>query len=99
MLKYNHNKKKGKMKMKTYVVTFVDLFDGNMKSDIIYSDKTELEVLQEYLLAQWNNAKNLTEEEKRDTERDVKKWKSVDDCKEYCFDCDFLCNIIEVPKK
>lgn len=85
--------------MKIYVVTFVDLFDCNIKSNIICSDKTELKVLQKYLLTQWNNAKNLTEEEKRDTEKDVEKWESVDDCKKYCFDRDFLCNIIEIPKK
>lgn len=64
------------MKTKTYVVTLVDLFDNSIKSDIIYSDKTKLEVLQEYLLAQENNAEDITEREE-----------------------DFLCDIIEVPKK
>ena len=87
------------MKTKTYVVTLVDLFDNSIKSDVIYSDRTKLEVLQEYLLAQWNNAGNLTKEEKRDTEKDIEKWKSIDDCKRDCFRCDFLCDIIEVPKK
>lgn len=76
MLKYNHNKKKGKMKMKTYVAILVDTFNNSIKSDIIYSDKTKLEVLQEYLLTQGNNAENLTEKEEN-----------------------FLCDIIEVPKK
>ena len=73
--------------MKTYVVSFINFFDNEMVSEIIHSDKSELEVLKEYLSKSWPDLKE-----------EIEKLNCVEDCKQYCFDGDAMCNIIEVPK-
>ena len=73
--------------MKTYVVSFINFFDNEMVSEIVHSDKTELEVLKEYLV-----------EKQEASNEDLKGMITVEDCKQYCFDCDSMCNIIEVTK-
>lgn len=73
--------------MKTYVISFINFFDNELVSDIVRSDKTEVEVLKEYLF----------KGQEADNE-DLKNLNTIEECKEYCFDCDSMCNIIEVPK-
>lgn len=73
--------------MKTYVISFINFFDNELVSEIVHSDKTEVEVLKEYLF----------KEQEADNE-DLKNLNTIEECEEYCFDNDSMCNIIEVPK-
>lgn len=73
--------------MKTYVISFINFFDNELVSEIVHSDKTEVEVLKEYLF----------KGQEADNE-DLKNLNTIEECKEYCFDSDSMCNIIEVPK-
>lgn len=73
--------------MKTYVISFINFFDNELVSEIVHSDRTELEVLKEYLF----------KGQEADNE-DLKNMSTIEECKEYCFDNDSMCNIIEVPK-
>lgn len=74
--------------MKTYVISFISFFDNEMVSEVIHSDKTELEVLKEYLSQNWPDGKE-----------EIKELEYIEECKQYCFDCDSMCNIIEVTDK
>lgn len=73
--------------MKTYVISFINFFDNELVSEIVRSDKMEVEVLKEYLF----------KGQEADNE-DLKNLNTIEECKEYCFDSDSMCNIIEVPK-
>ena len=72
--------------MRIYVVSFINFFDDEMISKIILSSKTELEVLKGYLSKNWPDLKE-----------EIEKLTCIEDCKQYCFDGDAMCNIIEVP--
>ena len=73
--------------MKRFVVAYMSLFDNNLKMEIVEGNDP-IKILQDHLFREWD----IKDEDKIDIEMP----NTLEDLQNYCFNGEYVINIIEV---